>query len=75
MNQLTLNMSFLNLNLKKLFCLDLGLDRPLALSAGQLPGKVAGLLAMDPTCVGSVEVGFDHTLSGEEEDKEARITQ
>lgn len=54
MNQLTLNMSFLNLNPKKLFCLDLGLGRLLALSVGQLPDDVTGLSTMDPICVGSV---------------------
>lgn len=54
MNQLTLNLSFLNLNPKKLFCLDLGLGRPLALLVGQLPDEVTGLSTMDPICVGSV---------------------
>lgn len=44
MNQLTLNLSFLNLNPKKLFCLDLGLGRPLALSGGQLPDEVTGFI-------------------------------
>lgn len=36
MNQLTLICPLLNLNPKKLFCLDFGLGRPLALSVGQL---------------------------------------
>lgn len=58
MNQLTLNVSFLNLKPKKLFCLDLGLGRPLALSVGQLPDKVTVLLPMDPNCVGSVGIGI-----------------
>lgn len=34
----------LNLNPKKLFCLDLGLGRPLALSGGQLPDEVTGFI-------------------------------
>lgn len=58
MNQLTLNVSFLNINPKELFCLDLGLGRPLALSVGQLPDKVTVLLPMDPDCVGSVGIGI-----------------
>lgn len=75
MNQLTLNLSFLNLNPKKLFCLDLKLGRPLALSGGQLPDEVTGVIdRRSPSDVGSVRFLGDliRALSGEEEDKEAR---
>lgn len=64
----------MNLNPKKLFCLDLGLGRPLALSFGQLPDKVTGLPWI-PSVLEVLGLGFDLALSGEEEDKEARIAQ
>ncbi|KAG7495483.1 hypothetical protein JOB18_000436 [Solea senegalensis] len=53
----------LNLNPKKLFCLDLGLGRPLALSVGQLPDEVTGLSTMDSICVGNVSLGIGSALS------------
>lgn len=54
MNQLTLICPLLNLNPKKLFCLDFGLDRPLALSVGQLADRVVGVSSLEPIGVRSV---------------------
>lgn len=54
MNQLTLICPLLNLNPKKLFCLDFGLGRPLALSVGQLADRVVGVSSLEPISVRSV---------------------
>lgn len=58
MNQLTLICPLLNLNPKKLFCLDFGLGRPLALSVGQLADRVVGVSSLEPIGVRSVRFGI-----------------
>lgn len=75
MNQLTLNMSFLNLNPKKLFCLDLGMAGHWHYQLDSYQIKLQVYQPWIPSVLEVLGLGFNQALSGEEEDKEACIAQ